>query len=89
MSIDLSDDGTIRNAVIFNLVLEGVVMLASIAVMMSETNLMETITRNVKRDYTKWRSKFLGPVPLEEDDIKRYEKLTVIEAMRIVRQAEK
>ena len=88
ISIDAGDDRTIRSAVLMNLAVEAVVMVASFALMVKTTGTGEVLMRNLKRDYVKWRNRTFGPPPPSEEDIKRYEKLTVIEATRIVRQAE-
>ncbi len=88
ISVNAGDDRTIRSAVLVNLAVEAIVMVGSFALMVRTTGAGETMVRKMKQDYVKWRNKHFGPPPPSEEDIKRYEKLTVIEATRIVRQAE-
>lgn len=88
VSIDAGDDNIIRSAVLANLVVEAFVMLASLALMARSTGMGTAMVKKIKSDYVKWRNRTFGPPPPSEEDIKRYEKLTVIEATRILRQAE-
>ena len=88
VSIDAGDDSVIRSAVLMNLAVEAFVMLASFALMASTTGMGTTLVKKLKGDFVRWRNRTFGPPPPSEEDIKRYEKLTVIEATRILRQAE-
>ena len=88
ISIETDKDPAVRSAVIANLAIEALVMIGSFALMLRASGYGEILVRNIKRDYVKWRNRTFGPPPPSEEDIQRYAKLTVIEATRIVRQAE-
>lgn len=88
VSIDAGDDKIIRSAVLANLAVEALVTLTALALMLRSTGMATTLAKKVKRELVKWRNQLVGPPPPSEEDIKRYEKLTVIEATRILRQAE-
>ena len=88
VSLDAGDDNIIRSAVLMNLAVEAFVMLASLALMANSMGKGSTLVKKLKQDYVQWRNRTFGPPPPSEEDIKRYEKLTIIEATRILRQAE-
>ncbi|MHB8842716.1 MAG: hypothetical protein ACYC56_13195 [Candidatus Aquicultor sp.] len=88
VSIDTEGDNIIRSAVLANLAVEALVTLTALALMLRSTGMGSALVKKLKSDYVKWRNRTFGPPPPSEEDIKRYEKLTVIEATRILRQAE-
>jgi hypothetical protein len=85
-----SDDPAVRTAAITNLMIESLVAVLSLGLFAYQVqraqgvDIGEAIARKVKE----WRVRMYGPPPPSEEDIQRYAKLTVIEATRIVRQAE-
>jgi hypothetical protein len=83
VTIDAMGDPQVRAAVLINIAVEAFVALATLALMFSTLHGVELESRILKR----LRIKLFGPPAPSEQDIERYARLAVIEAMKIVREA--
>ena len=83
VSVNIGEDSAVRVAVLVNIAVEAFVALATLALMFST---LHGEGFEFSGQLTRWRNKIFGPPPPSEEDIERYARLAVVEAMRILRE---
>jgi hypothetical protein len=85
--LDVGDDQQLRRALTTKAYVEIGATLVSVACLVY-FYLPDDFGETLKRKIKDLRCKFFGPEPLSEEQIKRYGKWTIVEAMRVVREAD-
>ncbi len=82
--IEVVDDEVLRRAKLTKLRTETIVLIISVLIYIPFL-VTDEHKYKLRRAFRHWRTEFIGPIPLTEEQIKQQEKLVVIEAMRTVR----
>lgn len=88
LAIDEGSDHTVKGVVIANVAVEAFVSVAMLVAFLAQSHMGAELIENFKRDFLRWRTKFFGAPPLSEEEIERHAKWVVVEAMKVVREAE-